>query len=90
MIKNMMGMLMEDLTKKQSGAREVVQIMSTCLTQTNEQCHNLEANFNWQQYTIASGVEDMVGGGNAEMQGMVNNTSAVADKSTTPERENAD
>ena len=64
--------------------------MSTYLTQTNKQFHNLEASFNWQQYTIASGVEDMVGGGNIEMQGMVNNTSAVADKSTTPKRENED
>ena len=64
--------------------------MSTCLTQTNEQFHNLEASFNWQQYTIASGVEDMVGGGNIEMQGMVNDTSAMADNSTTPEQENED
>ena len=42
----------------------MVHATKTCLTQTNEQLHNLEANFSWQHYTIARGVGEMDGDGN--------------------------
>ena len=52
MIKNMMAMLMEDLTTKWNGTRDMVQSMHTCLNQTDVQLSTLEANFKCRHYTF--------------------------------------
>ena len=88
MIKNMMGMLMEDLTNKWSGAREMVRSIRICLTQNDDQLNNLEAKFSRWHYTIARNVEEMIGGGDKEKHNMVGETFTTFEKSTSPEREN--
>ena len=90
MIKNMMGMLMEDLTNKWSGARKMVQSIRICLTRNDEKLNNLEAKFSWRHYTIARNVEEMVGCGNEEKHDMVGETLEAVENSTALEQENQD
>ena len=66
MIKNTMAMLMEYLTNKWNGARDIVQSMCTCLNQTEEHLSTLEANFNWRHYTIFHSEDNVEGGGNMD------------------------
>ena len=46
MVKNMMAMLMKDLTNKWNGVRDMAQSMCTYFNWTEEHLSTLEANFN--------------------------------------------
>ena len=71
MVKNMMGMLMEDLTNKWNEAMDMAQSMWTYLNQTDEHMIKLETNFNWRHYTIFCNDDETMGGRNTEHRGMV-------------------
>ena len=52
MMKNMLGWLLEDMTVKWNGARDVAQYMRPCITQADTQLKSLEANFNTRHYLV--------------------------------------
>ena len=60
-IKNMMGLLMEDTIVKWNGGRDLAQCMNTCINQTDTQLSTLEAYFNLRHYSMfpnAGNVDD--------------------------------
>ena len=52
LMKNMLGLLLEDMTVKQNGARGVSQGLCTSILQADTQLKALEANFNLRQYSM--------------------------------------
>ena len=59
-------LLIEDMENKWSRAKETVQGIIPCLTQTNEQLNTLESTLCWRHYAIARGAGEMEGGGNTD------------------------
>ena len=82
MIKNMLGLLMEDMTTKWKGVRDLAQSMSTCLDQTNAQLNTLEANFNWRHYSVFPNAGNKEGDGNKDQREKGGDTSAAVGKYT--------
>ena len=52
MMKNMLGLLLEDMVIKWNGARGVSQVLRTSIIQANMQLKTLETNFNLRHYFV--------------------------------------